>query len=107
MYVCNASTERGETENYTVEKHIQEICRYMDCDTLDVALVNNKIVSRGKKEGLLGTIRNITTDQEFIEGVRVVSRDLIDDEAPLFHDPKKLAEAVWEQMTVQQKAITR
>lgn len=105
MYICNASTERGETERYTVEKHVQEMCKYMDCDSLDVILVNNKIIARGKKEGLLGTIQNITTDQDTIEGIRVVKADLIDDNAPLFHDPRKLAEAVWEQMTVRVAAV--
>lgn len=107
IYICNVSTERGETERYSIEKHVQEICKYMDCATLDAVLVNDKVITRGKKEGLLGTIQNITTDEDTIEGIRVVKADLIDDNAPLFHSPKKLAQAVWEQMTSRVRAVKR
>lgn len=100
MYICNASTERGETEHYTVEKHVEEICRYIEPNYIDVVLANNKVVAKGSKEGLLGTIRNITTDQTEIAGIRVVAADLIDEAAPLYHDPKKIAAAIWQQMTV-------
>ncbi len=99
IYVCNVSTERGETERYTVENHVDAVCKYLDCQSLDAVLVNDKIIAHSKKEGLLGAIRNIITDTSKVHGIPIVSRDLIDDEHPLFHDPRKLAEAVWELMT--------
>ena len=95
VYVCNASTERGETEKYDVEAHIKQLRNYVNGTKFDAALVNSKIVSEGSKEGRLGTIRNITTESKSILDVPIVSKDLINEESPLFHDPKKLADCIW------------
>lgn len=99
IYVCNASTERGETEKYSVAEHIGQLKRYVNGTHFDAALVNSQVVAKDKKEGNLGSIRNITTDEAEILGVPVVARDLINETQPLYHDSKKLADAIWEIFT--------
>lgn len=100
IYICNASTERGETEKYTVEDHIKTLKRYTNGINFDLALVNNAVVAElSDEEGKLGHVRNITTTSTIIEGIPVVSEDLIDAHAPLYHDAKKLSQAIWRLFT--------
>lgn len=95
VFICNVSTERGETEGYDVDEHVKQLCRYGKAIKFDAVLANNKIVSKNGSEGTLGSVHNITTDRAEINGLPVVSTDLIDHTAPLFHDDRKLAEAIW------------
>jgi len=95
VYICNASTERGETEKFSVEDHVAEVVKYVGKNQFDTILVNNKVLSATKTEGKLGSIRNITTEKTIIGKTPVISTDLINEAAPLFHDHKKLATALW------------
>ncbi|MEX1051873.1 MAG: uridine diphosphate-N-acetylglucosamine-binding protein YvcK [Patescibacteria group bacterium] len=98
IYICNASTERGETEGFSVEDHIKQLRRYVNGTRFDAALVNDKVVA-STVEGKLGNIHNITTTETEILGVPIVNADLINENQPLFHDSKKLADAIWRRFT--------
>jgi len=95
LYIANASTERGETEGYSVADHLTHLRSYINGTRLDGVIVNNNLVADHGREGVLGSIRNISTDQESIDGVPVYSADLIDQNKPLYHDSTKLAEKIW------------
>lgn len=99
MYICNASTERGETEGFSVEDHFRAFQQYAGEKVFDTILVNNKIISESTNEGKLGSIKNITTSDAEILGAKVILADLIDENRPLFHDHKKLAKTIWESLT--------
>lgn len=94
LYLCNVSTERGETERYTVERHVQELLKYGGQTVCDAVLVNKRIVRSNGEEGKLGQIRNITTTQKTVCEKPVVLVDVVDEERPLFHDGDKLAAAL-------------
>lgn len=98
IYVCNASTERGETEGFTVADHIQQLLHYANGTRFDAALVNNRVVTTSN-EGKLGSIHNIVIEETAVLGVPIVSTDLINAAQPLFHDSKKLADAIWQRFT--------
>ena len=93
IYICNVSTERGETENYSVDDHIKKLLEHSSPKLIDTTLVNSKIVlkSSGKR---LGEVQNITTDKKEIAGAKIVLADLIDDAAPLYHNSSKLIKAL-------------
>jgi uncharacterized cofD-like protein len=93
FFICNVSTERGETEDYTVEDHIRTLVKYSDPQICDTVLVNSKIVlkTNGKR---LGEIKNITTDQKKIGRFEIVTTDLISPENPLYHDAEKVAKLI-------------
>lgn len=93
IYICNVSTERGETENYSVEDHIKTLIKHSDPKILDTVLVNSKIIlkSSGKR---LGEVKNITTDAKKYNGFQIITADLIDDTNPLYHDGKKLVKTL-------------
>jgi uncharacterized cofD-like protein len=93
IYICNVSTERGETENYSVEDHIQTLINHSDKKIIDTVLVNSKIVlkSSGKR---LGEVQNITTNKKEIGNYKIYTADLIDDASPLYHNSGKLVKAL-------------
>lgn len=95
IFVCNVSTERGETENYSVADHVKTLVSHTDPDIFDICLVNSNIIlkSGGKR---LGEVKNITTTDKKIGRYKIISKDLIDETNPLYHDPKKLAKAILE-----------
>lgn len=99
LYICNVSTERGETERFTVADHLSNLRRYINGTKLDGVLVNRRLLAQAEQEGILGKVQNITTDQQTIDGVPVFLADVVDAEQPLYHDSKKLAEAVWKVFT--------
>jgi len=93
IYICNVSTERGETENYSVDDHINTLIGQTSPKIMDTVLVNSKIVlkSSGKR---LGEVQNITTDKNNINGCEIITADLIDHSSPLYHDSKKLVQVL-------------
>lgn len=93
VYICNISTERGETEGYSVEDHYNRIKEYTKLKYLDYIIVNDKILSRGQ-EGHLGSITNISIPKANLNGSKVILTDLINDQTPLYHSPQKLSEAI-------------
>lgn len=99
IYVCNVSTERGETEGFSAADHFREFEKYAGKNVFDTVLVNSRLISEADNEGKLGSIRNITTEEERINSAAVVRRDIIDENSPLYHDHRKLAEALWEIFT--------
>lgn len=95
IYVCNCSTERGETENYSVADHLSALESVIGKGTLDVCLVNSKHVDLpATPEGVLGSITQLLSNEEKINGVEIVSLDLLNEVNPLYHDSHKLATAV-------------
>lgn len=93
IYICNISTERGETENYSVKDHIEAINKNSKHKLFNKCLVNNKIVikNEGKR---LGDVRNITFGENHINGCEIIQADLIDAANPLYHDSEKLVRAL-------------
>jgi uncharacterized cofD-like protein len=91
LYICNASTERGETERYSVADHVYKLREYVNGTRFDGVLVNSRILTVAKNEGKLGAVRNISTTEKEISGMPVFAADLVDEESPLYHDSTKLA----------------
>jgi len=94
IYICNVSTERGETEGYSVLDHYQQIKKYTSNLDIDYILVNNHIVTEGQ-EGKLGAITNIKLSSNHLNGSKVISTDLIDEENPLYHNIEKLSKNLY------------
>lgn len=94
IYIANCSTERGETENYSIEDHIEAIIKHGKGKLFDYCLVNSNVV---KKSGSrLGQIDNITTDNSAYCSIKIIKKDLVNKKNPLYHDSYKLANAIIE-----------
>ena len=94
IFVANCSTERGETEGMSVADHFKAIKNHLGGGIFDYALVNNKILRRSNDSSKLGEINNITFDHKKYNGIKIISKDLIDRKFPLFHDKEKLAKEI-------------
>jgi len=89
IYICNVSTERGETEGYTVKDHASTLVKHANQHIFDKILVNDNIVLKtsGKR---LGEVKNITSDERKIDQFDIIRADIIDEKNPLYHDSEKL-----------------
>ena len=97
VYVCNVATQPGETDHFGAADHIRAILDHVGEGVLDYALVNSNTAS-------VDAIRpewrvEAVTDQDLAgieRRVQVLSRDVVNDQNPLRHDPDKLAAALVE-----------
>ena len=95
LYVCNAMTQPGETDGYSVEDHVQAL---MDHGApVDAVLIHNEVISdyvlsRYAAEGST-EVRPVKEEHEY----RIIRRDLLSDHKNLVrHDPAKIGKAVAE-----------
>ena len=96
VYVCNVATQPGETDGYQVIDHIRALVEHFDGLPFDRVLVNSNLEpSRaGIKPEWGVTAVTLTGLDEFERRVTVDTRDIVNPEFPLRHDPDKLAEAL-------------
>ncbi len=90
VYVCNVSTEKGETEGYTARAHVESLQRHTSAKIVDYALANNGLPYSGENYGN----ELVRHDGEDIPGVEVALADVIDVHNPIRHDSRKLADAL-------------
>jgi len=89
IFVCNVSTERGETDNFSVQDHLGAMGRYGV--SFDFAIYNNKKFKEGSGDGFVVPVR---FDKKQI-GCEAVGLDLINLNNPLYHDIEKLGNEIW------------
>lgn len=94
IFACNSSTERGETENMSIEDHIEAIHEHADRNIFQYVLVNNRILKKSKDASVLGSVNNISTNEKEILGHKIILTDVISLKKPLYHDSDKLAKAI-------------
>jgi len=94
IFIANCSTEKGETEGYSIEDHIEAIEKHTRERIFDYVLVNSQIVKKSKKADILGEINNITCNLDNYKSYQIIHRNLVDRRNPLFHDQKKLAKEI-------------
>lgn len=86
IYICNVSTERGETEKFKVSDHISELTKYgVDFDSV---IVNSKMFAKGAGDGY---VEPVEID---MKGGKIILANVSSIKNPLYHDHKKLAKAV-------------
>lgn len=108
VYVVNAATQIGVTDNFDLLEHVKEIQKYLGKNVLDYVIINGKpprkeIIKRYEKEGA----KYLKANDEQIEKIsklvkKVIINDLIQEEVeeefgkPLYirHDSRKLAKSV-------------
>lgn len=93
LHIANCSTERGETENFTVTDHMDAILKHAG-SVVDYVLINDKVVRKSKFQSKIGEINNITSNLKEYNGLKFVYADIIDKKSPLYHDQDKLAKEI-------------
>ncbi|MGD8454967.1 MAG: uridine diphosphate-N-acetylglucosamine-binding protein YvcK [Anaerolineales bacterium] len=89
IFVCNATTQKGETDGYTCGDHISAIEDHIGPGFFDL------IVSNGNSSGKLPEgVEWVEVNPELEAIYAVYQSDLADEENPGRHDPEKLAQVV-------------
>jgi uncharacterized cofD-like protein len=83
IYVCNVSTERGETDKYKVSDHLKAMEKYGIL--FDQVIMNSRMFPKGSGDGY---VEPVEID---IHGDKYVKAEISDRKNPLYHDSKKLA----------------
>lgn len=86
IYIANVSTERGETDDFKLSDHLNEVERYIG--EVDLALANNKMFPQGVGDKYVEPV-----EVDVVDG-RIKLFNLADAKNPLFHDSKNLAEKI-------------
>ncbi len=121
IYICNVATQPGETDDYSLEDHIQAIDRHTN--SIDISLYEandpDDVIVNGNKRGYLfdfvlvncnldypipkemSHLQAIRPDHPHHYGYTVIEADVIDEKYPWRHDSSKLANRLmsWYQST--------
>jgi uncharacterized cofD-like protein len=99
IFICNLMTQPGETDGYSARRHLEIIREYAPEINFDFVVVNNRPISQmqaklyadegAEQIGVHGSI-----SPESIEGVQIISGNLLDDGEKVRHHPEKLAQVV-------------
>lgn len=92
LYVCNVATEPGETTHYGVEEHLAALRQHAPADVCGLVLANDRTSvpsSNGSYE-----LVELQSQERKIDGLPVITADVIDVDTPYQHNAVKLAQAV-------------
>lgn len=98
VYVCNVATQPGETDHFGPADHIRAIVDHVGEDVLDYALVNSNRdpASQIKPEWHVDAV-SVAGEEPIgdrVGGLKLITRDVVNDANPLRHDPEKLSAAL-------------
>jgi uncharacterized cofD-like protein len=98
MYICNAMTEDGETNKFTVGDHIETINKYLDNRKVDIVLANNSEITEKTKNNYLKENKEVVKiDYEKIKYLdcNLIEKDLLKEENNILrHDAMKLSSTI-------------
>lgn len=100
MYLCNAVTQPGETDNYTVGDHIELLNKYLDKRKIDAVIASNTKIDKriAKKYETKERKDPIAIDYVKLDkiGVELIEADLIVvEDNVLRHDSMKLCSLIF------------
>jgi uncharacterized cofD-like protein len=87
LYVCNVSTQPGETDGFDVGQHVAALERHVGRGLFPVVLANNNRLAGQKQPGLEMVALRYPPGASY----RVIEADLADLTTPWRHDSEKLA----------------
>ena len=96
VFVCNITTQPGETDGYDFSDHLQAVFQFIPPQRLNYILVNNGIPSEAGEEelSLSGAEMVRGNGEEIPSSVKVIKADLISYHHPSRHDSQKLAQVL-------------
>ncbi|NDI36566.1 gluconeogenesis factor YvcK family protein [Chengkuizengella sediminis] len=99
IYVSNVMTQPGETDNYTVNDHLQAIYQHMGYHIFDYVIVNNEeipshVQQKYAEKGALPV--KVDLDEILKNGFEVISDKLVLYRTYLRHDAEKLSMHIYQ-----------
>lgn len=96
VYVCNVATQKGETEGFDVDAHIQALMRHVG-PLFRIVLANDCFVGSPDQVGSW-----VTLPKSLPQDYMLFTADLADRNYPWRHDAKRLASALYDLYETQQ-----
>lgn len=96
VYICNVATQRGETEGFTVEDHIQAIERHVGRGLFDVVLINDYLPALPPDTNFAYVRRGNGSGKGLDPTLRIHGAPLVDNRRPWRHNSDLLAKAIME-----------
>lgn len=108
FYVCNIMTQPGETDGYTVADHLEAIQRHGGPGLVDLVVANTgpipeALAERYRREGA----EVVRVPPEGLQGVRVLSGNLVAGDGFVRHDPVRLAELLLREVVARRMGSER
>jgi len=94
IYVVNVANKPFETRGYSVQDYIEAVRRHMDCFPFSTVILNNNYEEEIPKKFHYKYVKSKKRDE--VSEITFVERNLVRKDFPLYHDPQKLAKAVWD-----------
>lgn len=88
VYVCNVSTERGETLGYKLSDHVKKLEEYG-------VVFESIIVNKGKFACGIGEGAVCPVENDKANGYTIFEADIVDKKNQLFHDSELLGKEIW------------
>lgn len=100
MYLCNAVTQPGETDGYTVGDHVELLNKYLDYKKIDVVIASNTKIDKKIAEKYESKEQKDPVKLDYGKldkiGVEVIEEDLIVvEDNVLRHDSMKLSSLIF------------
>ena len=101
MYICNAMTQPGETEDFTVTDHVDEIEKYLGKDEIDVVVGSNSKISNTMLKKYANKERKGKVEIDYDEIAKrkfeFIEKDLITiADGTIKHDSLKVSSVIFE-----------
>ncbi|MBN1313835.1 MAG: YvcK family protein [Anaerolineales bacterium] len=87
IYICNVACQKGETDGFDANDHLDALERHIGNDIIDIMIINNHIPENHRER--IEYVRPEANDH-----VQVVAENLVDNQNPRQHDSEKLAEII-------------
>lgn len=98
IYVSNIMTQKGETDGYSVSRHIKAINKHIGQNVIDAVIVNVGNISEEIQEKYkVKTSNLVSIDERAIKsmGIEIIEEDLLNREGSLVrHNSEKLASVI-------------
>lgn len=100
MYLCNAMTQPGETDTFTVSDHLEALEKYLEKHTIDVVVASNTKINPDVLHKYQTTEEKdpVVIDYEQIDdmGIELIEGDLLTTEdGTIRHDSMKLSSLIF------------
>lgn len=105
VYVCNVTTQRGETDGFRVVDHVAALHRHAGRPLVDFVLVNENLEPMRSLQASGVTGVSLDGLETLRNDVTVVLRDVVNRDQPWRHDPVKVADALIELARAGKKGI--
>ena len=93
VYVCNVATQVGETAEFDLARHVEELVAHVGPDLIDTVLANNSFAARTPPDWPAEPVR-LRWPPDVRPIPRLVLDDVVDPSNAHHHDPARLAGAL-------------